>query len=252
MAQSTDANPYADFNSSGSVTMRYLDGQAVDQILAQTNSSGTTEWYITDKLGSVEDYVGTGGGVLDHVTYDSFGNITSQTNSTYANRFMFAGMEYDSTTGLYDDHARYYDSVTGRFVSQDPMGFDAGDTDPYRYVGNGPTSAIDPSGEIWWFLLIVAAAALAGCGPPPPDPVFQSLPPPPDNPFPGANEPNIDPGTDPDTDPETQKPVANPAPGTPVPGEPGFDKKPPQHIPPPEHPQRRPDPFDRPPPTMLT
>ena len=95
----------------------------------------------------MEDYVGTGGGVLDHVTYDSFGNITSQTNSTYADRFLFAGMEYDSTTGLYYDHARYYDSVTGRFVSQDPMGFEAGDTNLYRYVKNQPTNSVDPSGK---------------------------------------------------------------------------------------------------------
>ena len=60
---------------------------------------------------------------------------------------MFAGTEYDSGTGLYYDHGRYYDSVTGRFVSQDPMGFDAGDADLYRYVGNVPTAANDPTGE---------------------------------------------------------------------------------------------------------
>ena len=55
-------------------------------------------------------------------------------------------MEYDSTTGLYYDHARYYDSVVGRFVSQDPEGFAAGDTDLYRYVGNNPTGGTDTSG----------------------------------------------------------------------------------------------------------
>ena len=143
--------------------MRYLDGQAVDEILARTNSSGTTVWYITDKLGSVEDLVARIGNVPDHITYDSFGNITSQTNSTYADRFLFAGMEYDSTTGLYYDHARYYDSVTGRFVSQDPKGFAAGDTNLYRYVKNQPTNSVDPSGKAepgwvtgasglgWWF-----------------------------------------------------------------------------------------------------
>ena len=57
--KSADANPYADFTSSGSVTMRYVDGLAVDELLARTSSSGTTAWYITDKLGSVEDVVST-------------------------------------------------------------------------------------------------------------------------------------------------------------------------------------------------
>jgi hypothetical protein len=36
----------------------------------------------------------------------SYGNITSQTNATNGDRFKFAGMEYDSTAGLYYDHAR--------------------------------------------------------------------------------------------------------------------------------------------------
>ena len=60
---------------------------------------------------------------------------------------MFAGMQYDSTTGLYYDHARYYDAAIGRFVSQDPKGFAAGDTNLYRYVSNDPTESVDPSGE---------------------------------------------------------------------------------------------------------
>ena len=89
-------------------------------------AGGATTWYITDKLGSVEDFVSTSGTVLDHVTYDSFGNIVTQTNASNADRFLFAGMEYDSGTGLYHDHARYYDSVTGRFVSPDPKGFTRG------------------------------------------------------------------------------------------------------------------------------
>jgi RHS repeat-associated protein len=70
----------------------------------------------------------------------------TQTNATDAVRFGFAGMEYDSVTGLYYDHARYYDAVIGRFVSQDPKGFAAGDTDLYRYVGNSPTTQVDTDG----------------------------------------------------------------------------------------------------------
>ena len=70
----------------------------------------------------------------------------TQTDASEADRFMFAGMEYDSTTGLYYDHARYYDAAIGRFVSQDPKGFAAGDTNLYRYVGNHPTSSVDPTG----------------------------------------------------------------------------------------------------------
>jgi RHS repeat-associated protein len=142
---SADANPYADFSSSGSLQTRYLDGLAVDQIFGQTSSSGSTEWYLTDQLGSVVAIASTSA-VLDQITYDPFGNIVTQTNATDAVRFGFAGMEYDSATGLYYDHARYYDAAIGRFTSQDPKGFAAGDTNLYRYVGNDPTAAADPTG----------------------------------------------------------------------------------------------------------
>jgi RHS repeat-associated protein len=85
-------------------------------------------------------------GTEDEITYDPFGDIVTQTNATDAVRFGFAGMEYDSTTGLYYDHARYYDAAIGRFTSQDPKSFAAGDTNLYRYVGNQPTTGTDPSG----------------------------------------------------------------------------------------------------------
>ena len=127
--------------------MRYLDGLAVDELRSQTDSSGNIAWYVTDNLGSVTDVVNTSGTDLDHIVYDPYGNIVTQTNATNAVRFGFTGMEFDSTTGLYYDHARYYDPVTGRFMSQDPIGFASGDTNPYRYVGNEPTSSTDPTGE---------------------------------------------------------------------------------------------------------
>ena len=69
--------------------------------------------------------------------------------------------------GLYYYRARWYDPVAGRFVSDDPVGFAAGDANLGRYVGNGPNNSTDPSGlekveveadgtvwvypESWWF-----------------------------------------------------------------------------------------------------
>ena len=73
-----DANPYADFNGSGTLLVRYMSTQAVDNILARTSSGGTTAWYLTDRLGSVRDIVNTSGAVIDHIVYDSYGNILSR------------------------------------------------------------------------------------------------------------------------------------------------------------------------------
>jgi RHS repeat-associated protein len=119
---------------------------AVDELFARTNASGATAWYLRDQVGSFDADVTTTM-VLDQIVYDPFGNLVTETNATNGDRFKFAGMEYDSVTGLYYDHARYYNSVTGRFMSQDPKGFAAGDTNLYRYVANNPTARIDPSGQ---------------------------------------------------------------------------------------------------------
>ena len=41
-----------------------------------------------------------------------------------------------------------YDPSIGRWLEEDPLGFEAGDANLYRYVGNGPTNKIDPYG-LW-------------------------------------------------------------------------------------------------------
>lgn len=60
--------------------------------------------------------------------------------------FGYAGMQWDTTTGLYNDGARWYDAAVGRFVTQDPIGFAGGDANLYRYVGNSPTNFTIPRG----------------------------------------------------------------------------------------------------------
>ena len=84
--------------------------------------------------------------MLDHIVYDSFGNILTETNASNGDRFKFAGMQHDSTIGQYFDHARWYGPVQGRFQAQDPLGFGGGDWNLYRYVKNDVSNAVDESG----------------------------------------------------------------------------------------------------------
>jgi len=115
-------------------------------VLADDSASGDTTWMLADQQGTVRDVINSGRTVLDHIVYDPYGNILSQTNSSYQPRFAFGGMQLDQATGLYYDNARFYDSGTGTFISQDPLGFGGGTTDLYDYVCNDPTNLIDPSG----------------------------------------------------------------------------------------------------------
>jgi hypothetical protein len=47
---------------------------------------------------------------------------------------------------LYYYRARYYDPTSGRFLSEDPIGFEGG-INLYAYVLNDPLDLIDPSGQ---------------------------------------------------------------------------------------------------------
>jgi RHS repeat-associated protein len=134
------------FDGNGTQTHRYLHGMGVDQILADENSQGKTLWTLADTQGTVRDLVDESGVILNHITYDSFGKITNQTNAAVSTIFGYTGREYDGETGQYYYRARYYDQNVGRFISEDPLGFAAGDTNIYRYVGNSPTNYRDPSG----------------------------------------------------------------------------------------------------------
>jgi len=48
--------------------------------------------------------------------------------------------------GFYYMRARYYDPEVGRFISEDPIGFEGGDVNLMAYVANNPVNGIDPSG----------------------------------------------------------------------------------------------------------
>jgi RHS repeat-associated protein len=140
---------WADLDVGGSLTTRYMRGDAVDQIFAELGAGGPL-WTLTDHLGSVRDLVDQSGAVQDTIAYDGFGNILSESNDEVGGRFKYTAREFDVETGLQYNRARYYDAATGRWISQDPMGFDAGDSNLYRYVNNRK-----PSSPIPWTKIIM-------------------------------------------------------------------------------------------------
>jgi RHS repeat-associated protein len=133
------------FDNNNNLTHRFLYGPVLDMVLAD-DSNGNILWTLADNLGTVRDLVNSSGVVQNHRKYDSFGNITSQSNAGITTRFSYTGREFDADTGLYFYRSRYYDPLVGRFISEDPISFIAGDTNLYRYVGNSSTNATDPFG----------------------------------------------------------------------------------------------------------
>ena len=151
------------FNEAGDVTRRYLYGPNVDQVLAEetlvstilpllgtVSVTSTVQWFLADHQGSIRDVVNSDGANLAHVVYDSFGRIVGGTSGTFELRFGYTGRELATESGdnVYFYRRRFYDAGVGRFLSQDPIGFEAGDTNLYRYVRNDPLNRTDPSGLV--------------------------------------------------------------------------------------------------------
>ena len=140
-------NTYADFSGAGTLKTRYLYGPAIDELFARTDSSGTTAWYLTDRLGSVRDLASTSGGLLDHLAYDAYGNIVSESQPSNGDRFKWTAREWDGTTRLQFNRHRYYAPGVGRWTQLDPIRSVSLYTDAL-YASNAPLNARDPSGAI--------------------------------------------------------------------------------------------------------
>jgi RHS repeat-associated protein len=143
---------WADLDGSSSLTTRYVRGDVIDQLFARIEEDPEGDipyWYLTDHLGSIRDVIDGSAVVKNSITYDGFGNITAETDSNYRGRYAWTGREIDVEIKLQYNRARYYDTATGRWMSQDPLGFNAGDSNLYRYVSNHPIALTDPSGKLW-------------------------------------------------------------------------------------------------------
>ncbi len=128
----------------GTVVARYSQGLNPDEPLAMLRGS-TTSFYSADGLGSVTSLSSAAGTLAQTYGYDSFGNQTSS-NGSLTNPFQYTGREFDADTSLYYYRARFYDPRTGRFLSEDPIGFRGFDVNTYRYVRNRPGQYTDPFG----------------------------------------------------------------------------------------------------------
>ncbi|HUG68651.1 MAG TPA: RHS repeat-associated core domain-containing protein, partial [Pirellulaceae bacterium] len=144
------------FDDAGNLSNRYVHGPAIDQILADeqinpVTGGSNTIWPLTDNLGTIRDLadfddVNGLTSVANHIVYDSFGKRVSESNAAIDHLFGYTGREWDEDVDLQYNRARWYDPEQGRFVSNDPIGFNAGDANLYRYVGNQVTTHTDPSG----------------------------------------------------------------------------------------------------------
>jgi len=156
--------------SAAELAHRYVwNPAAVDQLLAQENidpaaqdtdadgildTPGDTVYPLSDHLHTNRDWAGYDAQtqtttIVAHVVIDSFGtpDPTASTGlGPQVSHYLYTSQEWDPQTGLHYYDARWYDPRIGKFVSEDPIGFEAGDANLCRYVGNNALNTADPSG----------------------------------------------------------------------------------------------------------
>ncbi|MFZ5915972.1 MAG: RHS repeat-associated core domain-containing protein [Chloroflexota bacterium] len=77
--------------------------------------------------------------------------------------FHFTGQRNESTIGLYDYHARFYDPALGRFLSADTLVPDPANPQSlnrYSYVYNRPLVFTDSDGHLPWWIAVIEGGVL--------------------------------------------------------------------------------------------
>jgi RHS repeat-associated protein len=137
----------------GSNNVNYLNGLGIDDKLKVDN-----KYFLKDHLGSTIGLTNTSGSLVESQKYEAFGKATGSLSTRYG----FTGREYDADTKLNYYRARWYDLEQGRFISSDPIGFQAGENF-YSYVGNSPFNGTDPFG-LWVQILFYRNGGTNGGG----------------------------------------------------------------------------------------
>lgn len=145
-------NLIEEHDGSSVLQARYVHGAAVDELLARSTAPGTV-YYHQDALSSTAALSDNSGTVTESYTYDVYGGPkiwdesgNQLSESADGNRFLFTGREWLPNVRLYDYRNRIYSPELGRFLQTDPIRFDAGDLNLYRYVSNNPANYTDGLG----------------------------------------------------------------------------------------------------------
>ena len=118
-----------------------------DEIIA----SGEILWALVDQVGTIRD-IGRWNAsssefeIANHRVYDSFGNLTYESNSSFSMAYGFTGRWTDPETRLTHHLNRWLDPAIGKWLSNDPIGFGGGDANIQRYVFNNPLAFSDNTG----------------------------------------------------------------------------------------------------------
>ena len=142
-------NSWIDYNPTSSApSNRYLFSNKLDEIIASNSDVKEQTWHFPDNLGSIRDILAQKATQYETIGYSSYGNALIKSGDEIIDRYLFTGREKGPDSNLWNYRSRFYDSATGKFLSQDKIGFLGKDFNLSRYVQNSPSNFVDPFGNM--------------------------------------------------------------------------------------------------------
>jgi RHS repeat-associated protein len=146
----------ADVNATGGLVRSYVWGPGIDNLLAFTTYTGATAktyFALTDHLRSVHALADDTGTIVESYRFDAWGRVLGVYDgnnnplmqSALGNRYLWQGREYSWQSGFYFFRVRWYDPITGRWLSNDPISISGG-LNQYAFCSDNPVNFRDPFG----------------------------------------------------------------------------------------------------------
>jgi RHS repeat-associated protein len=136
----------AEYNADGTLIRRYAHGPGTDEPVAvyegpALGAGSSRRYMLPDERGSIVALINADGSPSVINTYDEYGVPGAEPQG----RFGYTGQTWIPELGLWYYKARFYSSRLGRFLQEDPIGYEGG-INLYAYVGNDPINGKDPTG----------------------------------------------------------------------------------------------------------
>ena len=138
----------------------------VGGLLSVNTIGGSIHYPTFDGNGNITEYLTAAGAVAAHFEYDPFGNTVASTDATNQFEYRFSTKPIDSATGLFYYGYRWFDPLTGRWPSRDPMGLNSatGEFNEYAFIRNSTNDFIDILGLRLWGISGINSLNGAGNG----------------------------------------------------------------------------------------